>query len=422
VAPAVLWLYRTAMTVALPAAAPWLLLADRRRGKRRPRLRQRLGYGLPTLPQAGVWLQAVSVGEVAVARAVMAELRRRHPGLPLVLSATTATGLALATGEHLADRVVPFPIDLPGPVRRCLNAARPRLVVLIETELWPEMLAFCGQRGIPVVLVNARISDRSFRGYRAIAPLVRAFLRPLTLALAQEDRDARRLAALGVPTEHIEVTGNVKFDAPEPPDEAALAARIERLAAGRPIWIAGSTMAGEEQIVIEALLRLPRELRPFLLLAPRHPERASEVATALSASGLAALRRSFLDKGEAALADVLILDSVGELAALYRLAALAFVGGSLVPTGGHNPIEPGRFGVPILSGPQVYNFASVYRHFRAAGAVVTVGSATEMAAVVRRWLTEPAEAARVGAAARELVCRHAGATARTVARLAPFLQ
>ena len=196
-APPALWLYRALMAVSLPVMAPFLLVADRRRGKKRPPWSQRLGWNLPAIPAGGVWVQAVSVGEVAVARPLLAELRRRHPGVPLVLSATTATGLAMASGAQLADVTLPFPVDLPGPVRRLMDAARPRLVVLVETELWPELLAACGARGIPVVLVNARVSDKSFRGYRAVRSLLRPLLAPVSLALAQDEQSARRLAVDG---------------------------------------------------------------------------------------------------------------------------------------------------------------------------------------------------------------------------------
>ncbi len=419
-ASAALWLYRAIMGVSLPLAAPWLVLSDRRRGKHRPPLARRLGHGLPPFPQDCVWVQAVSVGEVAVARPLMTELRRRRPELPLLLSATTATGLALASGQKVAEQIVPFPVDLPGPVRRFLDAAHPRLVVLVETELWPEMLAGCAARRIPVALVNARISDRSFRGYRALRGLLRPLLEPLTLVLAQDVRDADRIRSLGVPAGRIHVTGNVKFDAPPPADHPELRRRLEALAAERPVFVAGSTMAGEEVPVLDALDALDPASRPFLLLAPRHPERSGEVLQLLRARSIPAVLRSAIETAPDP-CDAVVLDTVGELAALYRLGAAAFIGGSLVPTGGHNPIEPARFGVPVLTGPHVHNFAAVYRSFTASGAAVVVRDAPHLATALGRWLEDPPAARDAGAAGLELIQRGAGATARTVDHLERLL-
>ncbi len=410
-APPSLWVYRAVMSVSLPLLAPYLLLADRRRGKRRPPLAQRLGRKLPPIPAGGVWMQAVSVGEVAVARPLLAELRRRHPGLPLVLSATTATGLAMASGAQLADVTLPFPVDLPAPVRRLMDAARPRLVVLVETELWPELLAACGARGIPVALVNARVSDKSFRGYRAVRSLLRPLLAPITVALAQDELSARRLAVLGVPAERIRTTGNVKFDATSPAAPSKVAETLRGIAAGRRVLVAGSTMPGEDEQVLEAVARLRGDARPFLLLAPRHPERSPQVMQLAAERGCSVMRRTLLSAAAAG-SDVVVLDTVGELAALYQLADVAFVGGSLVPTGGHNPIEPARFGVPVLTGPHVRNFASVYRAFVEAGAARVVHSEEELADALTRWLTRPAEARAAGEAGRHLLARNAGATAR----------
>ena len=415
-----LWLYRALVTLAVPLALPWALLSARLRGKHRPPLAARLGRRLPPLPRGGVWVQAVSVGEVAVATPLLAELRRRHPDLPLVLSATTATGLAVATGQQSADVVLPFPLDLPGPVRRCLDAATPRLVILVETELWPELLDGCRRRGIPVALVNARISDSSFRGYRAARRLVRPLLTPVTLALAQEEQDAIRLVELGVPAERVAVTGNIKFDSPPPATRPALADEVERLAAGRPVLVAASTMPGEEEVVLAAWSTLPVASRPFLLLAPRHPERAAIALELLSGHDITAVRRTRLGESPRP-CDALVLDTVGELAALYSVAAIALVGGSLVPTGGHNPIEPARFAVPVLTGPHVRNFSAVYRRFTEAGAVRVVHDAGELGAALAEWLAEPDRARAAGRAGQALLAANTGATARVADALERFL-
>lgn len=415
-----LWLYRAVMAAALPVATPWLLAADRRRGKKRPPLAQRLGRRLPPLPADSVWVQAVSVGEVAVARLLLAELRRRHPETAIILSATTATGLSLATGQQQADVVVPFPLDLPGPVRRVLDAARPRLVVLVETELWPEMLAGCAERGIPVAIVNARVSDRSFRGYRLLRPLLRPLLEPVTLALAQEQQDADRLVAIGLPASRVQVLGNLKFDVGAPKAAPGVVAEMRRVAGARRVVVAGSTMEGEEVPVLRALRRLPGREGVFLLLAPRHPERAGSVLEAAARIGFSVERRTLLSAAPSG-CEVVVLDTVGELAALYELANVAFVGGSLVSTGGHNPIEPARFAVPVLTGPHIKNFAAVFRRFFAVGAARVVRGESELAAALQQWLGDPEAARCAGEAGRRLLEANAGATSRTVTALERFL-
>ncbi len=421
-ASAALVLYRSALRIALTVAAPWLLLEDRRRRLERPPLKHRLGWGLPPIPQGGMWVQAVSVGEVAVARPLLIEVRRRHPELPLILSSTTATGLALAAGHQLADVVMPFPVDLPGPVRRCLDAARPRLVVLVETELWPEMLAGCEARGIPVAQVNARISDSSLKGYHASRWVLRSLLRPISLVLAQGLEEQCRLISLGIPEAKICVTGNIKFDAA--PSQAAapgLLRSLRALAGDRPVWVAGSTMHGEEQAVLGALLQVPESHRPFLLLAPRHPDRSAEVVKLAAARNLRVVRRTAIEAGPEP-CDIVVLDTVGELAALYQLATVAFVGGSLVRSGGHNPIEPARYGVPVLVGPHVLNFALIYREFTAAGAARVVRDEADLTRALTAWLTDTAAARAAGEAGRQLLLRHAGATARTADALEQFLR
>jgi 3-deoxy-D-manno-octulosonic-acid transferase len=417
---AALLLYRALFGLALPVAVPWLLWRNRRRGRPPLRVRERLGLDLPPVRPGGVWVQAVSVGEVAVARLLLKELRRRHPLLPAVLTSTTVTGLRLAAGPQLADVILPFPLDLPGPVRRMADHIAPRLLVLVETELWPELLAACGRRGVAVAIANARISDSSLPRYRAVRPLMRPLLAPVTLVLAQGEVEAERFAALGIAPQRIHITGNIKFDAAPLGPPPAVAGQIRRLAGARRVLVAGSTMAGEEELVLDAWLAVETSRRPFLLLAPRHPERAGEVAALLQARRVAAARRSMLDGVQGPL-DAVVLDTVGELAALYELGCVAFVGGSLVPTGGHNPIEPARFGVPVLTGPYVRNFASVYHHFFAAGAARLVRGATDLRHQLERWLANPGEAQQAGAAGRALLARHAGATARTVDALEPLL-
>jgi len=419
-APPALWVYRALMFLLLPVAVPGFLFSAWRKGKKRPPIRQRLGFDLPALPSGAVFVHAVSVGEVGVARPLLAELRRRRPELPLVLSATTSTGLSVAHSARVADAVLPFPVDLPGPLRRVIGVAAPRLVVLVETELWPELLWTCARLSIPVALVNARVSERSFRGYLLALPLLRPLLRPVTVVLAQSEQDADRLVRLGIARERVRVAGNIKFDAMPAEATPGVMGELRGVAGARPVLLAGSTMPGEEALVLDALAALPEEKRPFLLLAPRHPERAAEVAALVAARGLVVARRTAL-AGAPADCAVVVLDTIGELAALYQLADVAFIGGSLVPTGGHNPIEPARFGVPTLTGPHVKNFAAVYREFTAAGAARVVHSADELASAVSTWLSDRNAARAAGDAGRQLLERHAGATARTVDALEELL-
>ncbi len=422
-ASASLWLYRLLLGGLLPVALPVIKLRQWLTGKSRPRFRDRLGRALPEIPVGGVWIQAVSVGEVELARRLVAEMEQQAPELPLLVSATTATGLDLARrtlGERLP--VFPCPIDLPGPVSRVFDAARPRLLVLVETELWPELIHQAGVRGVPVAVVNARLSEGSFAGYRRVAGRLRSLLAPLALVLARTAADADRFAGLNIPKDRIVITGNVKYDLAR--DERALEweEAIRRAAGGRPILVAGSTMEGEEAQVLDALAGLGADgATPLLILAPRHPERFDGVARLLSDRGLVFSRRS---SGDALPTDtdVFLIDTIGELARSYRLARVAFIGGSLVPTGGHNPLEPAVWGVPVLSGPHVHNFLEVYDEMTEAGAAHLVADSDELRVAAAAWLDEPDFAAAAGKAGREVVERNRGATARTCSTLLKLLR
>ena len=417
-ASASLWLYRALLAASLPLAMPALKVRDRIAGKRRPRFRDRLGRNLPELSPGGLWLQAVSVGEVEIARRLVAEIRREAENLPLLLSTTTATGLDLARrtlGAVLP--VVPCPLDLPAPVSRVLSAARPRAVVLVETELWPELLHQSARRWIPVAVVNARLSERSLAGYRRVGGLLRPLLEPLALVLARTSADSERFAALGVARERIVVAGNIKYDLEADERTLEWAATVRAAAAGRPILVAGSTMEGEETLLLDALAVLGKGGEaPFLVLAPRHPERFDPVARLLDERGLVWARRSAggpVPTGTA----VFLIDTIGELSRAYRLASVAFVGGSLVATGGHNPLEAAVWGVPVLSGAHVHNFREVYDELTASGGARLVTGRGELAAAAAAWLDEPELARAAGAAGREVVLRNRGATAHTASAL-----
>ena len=422
-ANASLWLYRFLVTGFLPVAGLVLKLRQVFSGKSRPRFRDRLGRNLPEIPGGGIWIQAVSVGEVELARRLVAELRERAPELPLVLSATTATGLDLARstlGQSLA--VFPCPIDLPGPVDRVFEAVRPELMVLVETELWPEMLHQAGRRAVPVAVVNARLSEDSFAGYRRVVGPLRSLLDPLALVLARTEADGERFTGLGVPPDRVRVGGNVKYDLEADRRPLEWQEEIRRLANNRPIVVAGSTMDGEEAQVLDALAGLAVDgAAPFLILAPRHPERFDGAARLVTERGLVLARRSSLQSAPPD-ADVFLIDTIGELARAYQLAKIAFIGGSLVPTGGHTPLEPAVWGVPVLSGPHVHNFREVYDEMTAAGGARFVADSADLRIAATAWLDDPDLGAAAGAAGRAVVDRNRGATVRTVDALLELLE
>src|SRR5882724_9502602 len=323
-----------------------------------------------------------------------------------------AGGVFSGGGAGHAAAVAYLPFELGFAVRRFFARFAPRALVLVEGDLWPLVLREARRRRLPVVVVNGRVSDRSFRRMRRVKPLLGPLLSGVDRFGVQTAEDREKLLQLGVPAERIAVTGNLKYESPEPERRPALEEGITRLAAGRPVLLAGSTMAGEEEQVLDAFAHLGGGARALLLLAPRHPERWDEVDRLLTARGLARVRRSHLeDGGEPA---VLLLDSLGELAGLYALAAAAFVGGTLVPTGGHNPLEPARFGVPTAVGPAMHNFRDMAERFDQAGAWRRVRDAAGLAAAWSGWLADPAAAREVGERARQLVEANRGAAAATL--------
>ncbi len=413
-----IWVYRILVAGLLPLVISVLKIRDRLRGKRRPSFIGRFARDLPDLPTGCLWLHAVSVGEVEIARRLARELEAEGSEFPVLVTATTATGLDLARrtmGDTVA--VIPCPLDLPGALGRVFDAARPRALVVVETELWPEMLHQAGRRGVPTAVVNARLSDASFRSYRRIRLLLEPLLEPMNLVLARSQSDADRFAALGVPSETIRTAGNIKYDLE--PDSSPLPwiDAVRSAAGGRPIIVAGSTMEGEEAVVLDALARLEAEGREvFLILAPRHPERFEAVADLVTGRGLRLTRRS-ADEPPTGETSVFLLDTIGELARAYKTATVAFVGGSLAKTGGHNPLEPAVWGVPVLSGSHVHNFTEVYGEMTAAGAAIIVDGLDDLTDALASWLDHPGAAGLAGAAGRAVVEANRGATALTVAAL-----
>jgi 3-deoxy-D-manno-octulosonic-acid transferase len=411
-------LYNLVLALGLAAALPFYVLRGRLTAAYLKSLGQRLGRlppGLNRERRPTVWIHAVSVGEVLAARALVAPLRRRLPDHAVFLSTTTLTGRAVAEKALSGvDGLIFAPLDLRGPVRRVLERLQPSLLLLIETELWPNLIHEAARRGTRVALVNGRISPRSFRRYRLLTRFLRPVLSQVDLFLMQEEAHVVRIVAMGAPAGRTHALGSLKYDAVgEPPVHPAL----DRLLGGAgqgPLWIAGSTVAGEEPMVLQALSRV-RERLPStrLLLAPRHPERFDEVASLVTSRGLACARRSRLE-GAWQDGDVILLDTLGELAPAYAHATVVFVGGSLVPRGGHNILEAAVLGKAIVVGPHMENFRQIADDFRQAGGLVQVGSADELGAVVTRLLTEASEREAVGTAARRLMERNRGALDRSV--------
>ena len=422
----VLFFYNVALAAALALSAPWWLWKMATTHKYRVGLGERLGRVPARLCKGNerpvLWLHAVSVGEVLAVSRLVAELDRAFPGFRLLISTTTRTGQELARHRFNAERVFYCPVDMPWAAGAYLRALRPRMLILAETEFWPNLLSGCFRRRIPVVVVNARISDRSWPRYRRLRGLWRPFLSRLTCVLAQSETDAERLRALGCAAERVRVTGNLKFDV-----RAAVEAEATRLlrARGEGLrWVvAGSTLEGEEAALLAAWPRLlAADPRLALVLAPRHPERFAAVAALLERSGREWVRRSEWARttGMLPAGAIVLLDTIGELASVYSLAAVAFVGGSLVAAGGHNPLEPAQFGVPIVMGPNYENFRAITEDLRAHNGL-RIAAQGELAATLLDLLQNGAAAHAMGVRAREVFERQAGATARSVAALACVL-
>ena len=416
--------YSLLLSIAFVLALPFYLWRGRGAGKYLPSFRERMGRLPATLAESGgpaVWIHAVSVGEVLTARTLVAPLRERFPGHRVYLSTTTATGRAVAArGVAGADGLFFAPFDWPVPVRRALDRLQPALLVLVETEIWPNLIHEARRRGVRVAVVNGRISPRSFPRYRMVRGLLRRVLAEVDLFLMQSEPHAERARQIGAPPERVRALGNLKFDAlGGGPPPAGLAWMLGT--ADRPLWVAGSTVDGEEALVLAAFREVRRRVpRARLLLAPRHPERFAEAAALVEADGFAVARRSAL--GDAAWdGDVLVLDTLGELARVYALATVVFVGGSLVPSGGHNVLEAAIAGKPIVVGPHMENFQEIADEFRGEGALVEVRTAGELGREVAALLADPARRESLGRAGRALVDRNRGALARTVDALAELL-
>jgi 3-deoxy-D-manno-octulosonic-acid transferase len=431
----ILFIYNLALIAVLVAGAPWWLFRMITTQKYREGLPQRLGF-VPSrfrhaatglVPQRPIiWVHAVSVGEVLAVSRLVNSLGDALPQYMVVISTTTRTGQALARERFGPSRVFYCPLDLPWAVRAWLNALRPRLLVLAETEFWPNLLNGCYRRKIPVAVVNARISDRSWPRYQRLRSLWSPFLEPLSRVLAQSRTDADRLDAIGCRPQAVTVAGNLKFDV-RAAEQAAATRLLKSLAANLRLIVAGSTLEGEEAALLEAWPRL-LEFDPKLamILAVRHPERFAAVAALLDKSGIPWLRRSDWNAQPAgalkplAPGQIVLLDTIGELASVYSLASVAFVGGSLIPAGGHNPLEPAQFGVPIVMGPHFANFRAITEDLLAHKAL-RIADKADLAPTLIDLLCNWTKAAAMGARAKQVFSSHAGATARCIDALTELL-
>lgn len=384
---------------------------------------QRFGFGDAPFAGESLWVHAVSVGEVQAAAALIRALRARYPGLPIVLTTVTPTGAERARaefGDRVHVRYVPY--DLPGSVRRFFDRVRPRAAIILETELWPNLYHECGWRGVPLVLASARISPRSVGRYRRLAGLFRETLSHGIVIAAQSEGDAERFRSIGANPQRTHVTGNIKCDFALPADLIAKGAALRRQhAGGRSVWVAGSTHAGEEEIVLSVQGALTVSPRPLLVLVPRHPARFDDVATLLERRRVPYVRRS---SGATCTAstEVMLVDSLGELMQFYAAADLAFVGGSLVPVGGHNLLEPAALGIATLTGPHNFNAQEIADMLIESGAVEIVTDERALRAAVEALLADPAERARRGRTGRAAFERNRGALARLLALIDPVLK
>lgn len=417
------WLLNCAYLVVLFLISPWLIYRALRTGRYRRGLRAKL-FGLrQTLPPGAVWFHGVSVGEVHLLRQVVAAFHRHYPDWPCVISATTDTGLDEASRCFPDLFVFPFPLDFSWAVRRSLRAVGPRLVVLAEAELWPNFLMTARRQGVPVVVINGRMSPRSLRRYQRLKPLSRWLFGHLDALLMQTEHYARGVRILGVPPDRVHVTGTVKFDGVLTDRRNSRTHFLREMLHVRDdelIWVAGSTQAPEEEIVLD----IWRNLRTYhpklrLFLVPRQKDRFDEVAGLLERAGVEFARRSSCaDLGQ----PVVLMDTMGELGALWGLADVAFVGGSLDGRrGGQNMIEPAAFGAAVVFGPYVWNFADTAARLIDAQAACQVADAGQLETVVRLLLEDPAERRRLGDAARQFVLGQQGATEQTVTLLGQFL-
>jgi len=424
--------YSVLSLIGLLMASPYFLYKAIRHKKYLGSLSQRLGSLPITLnvdAEPSIWIHAVSVGEALTAKALIADLRTQYPRLRLFLSTTTIAGQQVARKNlQQVDAVFYFPFDWGFTVRRVLDIVKPRMFVMMETEIWPNLLRECRSRGIKTIVINGRISARSYPRYRLVRPLFRRVLADIDRFCMQSEESARRIIDLGADPKRVTVTGSLKFDSlPAPtvishgrPRELVL--RHFRIAPSRVVLVAGSTMKPEDSVVLRAFARI-RSISPgaLLVIAPRQRERFAEGERLAAEDGFTVARRSELPIDSEPRTDVVVLDTFGELAQVYQIATLVFVGGSLADYGGHNILEPAIFGKPIVVGPHMHNFREITETFLASQAVVQVQTERELEEALRNLVTDPVRRASLGAAARALVEANRGAKDKTMTVVSDLL-
>lgn len=396
---------------------PFILLRLWWNGRHAPDLRrnwhQRLGL-VPAMSGAVVWVHAVSVGETIAAAPMIRRLLARNPGITILMTAMTDTGVAQARkmfGDQVHYAYAPY--DTPGAIRRFLDRANPRILVIMETEIWPNMIRQCRARRVPVFLINARLSERSARGYERIRSLAAPIMRSISWVAAQAEKDAERFRRIGVAPAKVAVTGSVKFDVDIPDDVRAASSALRQSLTGRPVWVAGSTHGGEDEQLLAAHRKvLQSHPEALLILVPRHPDRFESVAGQIRREGFALARRSLGDNP--ASAQVYLGDTMGELMMLYGASDLAFVGGSLIERGGHNPLEPAGWGIPVFSGPFIFNFETIYQRLLDDKGVKLVADSDDLAAHVSSLFSDEQERKAIGRRALDVVNKNRGALDKVV--------
>lgn len=418
-------IYSLLYALALILSLPYWLIGMARAGKYRAGFKERFGsvpsrLKLPQHSEGSIWVHAVSVGEVLAVSELVQALKFAFPEKRIFVSTTTLTGQTLARKRFGDESVFYMPLDLQFAVNAYLKSIAPQLLIVAETEFWPNLLHLAKQRGAQIAVVNARISDRSFPGYRRCRSLLRDVLRNVELFLAQTEVDRDRLIAIGALPDRVLVSGNLKFDVKAPPESALSSALRRSIVPDQKVLVFGSTVEGEEAVLAPCFKKIFREFpQALIVLAPRHPERFDAVADLLRESGLSFWRRSSW-KSSALGGGVLLLDTIGELASVYSLADVAFVGGSLVPRGGHNILEPAQFAKPILIGPHYENFRGIVQSFLKHDAVRIVAP-EQLTEAVLKLMRSPHEAVQLGARAWAVIESGRGSTQRTAGKLRDLL-
>ncbi len=417
------FIYTFMLALGLALALPYYLVRFR---KYFPTFGDRLGFlKIPQL-HGSIWIHAVSVGEVKAVEKLIERLRQQFPGKALVVSTATSTGQQLAQARRdIVDHTFYFPIDLPWCIRPAVERVDPEMVIIAETEIWPNFLRACRTHGARVVMINGRISDKSFSRYRLVRRWLRRVFEDYTIIGMQSETDRQRIEAIGADPRKVTVLGNLKYDTVNS-SGSVNDGLANFLADWKPLWIAASTMPGEEELILQAFKEVLKEHRSLkLMIAPRHPQRFDAVAEIIKRRGFQMLRRSDLNaspplpEGEGSRFNIFLLDTIGELAGLFPYASVVYIGGSLVATGGHNLLEPARHGKPIVFGPHMENFRDIARLFLDARAAIQIQNSTELAPVISPLLSNRQRASELGRNALTIVEQNSGATERVLQILEP---